>query len=602
MTFGGDLNDRFKDFILTDDGGCLVVGVTYPVSGDADPVIFKLNMNYEIEWSREYGQDSIDIYRSVVYKDGYYYLAGHTNSYEEQKDVLVSKIDESGNEIWTKTYGGNGCAGAYCGDDGQKIIVHNDNLIICGDFASEGSGLISAYYFTINDNGELLNEQFLDSNGSEMFFDGKVSDSENLVFTGTSKVNGGWEPWLYVLNQDLEILFSNAFGDASTTADGGHRVALYADDTYMLTRFSWLYVVLNKVDIDGNLVWSKKYEGNDPGDIVIYGDAIYFLTKMNYENTLSVIKTDLNGDVIWNKHFSSLSIDASLKADNDNLFIMGNVGTVENNDDIYMFTIDFDGNTTNCYENELWSTFYYENNDNIFQNELDYLPSDNNFATMQDVENTETNTGFSLNNLCVEPILGCTDETACNYCEECVSNETLCVYPSECGDCEAEFTQEINLSIGWSLFSTYICPLNPNIETMMTDLLIDDNLMIMKDELGNVYWPEYNINDIGQLVNGKAYLIKLQNETILTISGGILSYDYPINLHEGWSLLGYLHPSANLLINMTPPLDENLIIIKDGNANVYWPEYNINNIGSMQPGEGYQIKLDEEINFSYPAE
>ena len=28
---------------------------------------------------------------------------------------------------------------------------------------------------------------------------------------------------------------------------------------------------------------------------------------------------------------------------NDNLFIMGNVGTVENNDDIYMFTIDVDG-------------------------------------------------------------------------------------------------------------------------------------------------------------------------------------------------------------------------------------------------------------------
>ena len=31
--------------------------------------------------------------------------------------------------------------------------------------------------------------------------------------------------------------------------------------------------------------------------------------------------------------------------------------------------------------------------------------------------------------------------------------------------------------------------------------------------------------------------------------------------------------------------------MKDELGNVYWPTYNLNNIGNMQPGEGYQIKL-----------
>ena len=201
-----------------------------------------------------------------------------------------------------------------------------------------------------------------------------------------------------------------------------------------------------------------------------------------------------------------------------------------------------------------------------------------------------------------EEVLGCTDETACNYCEECLSDDTLCIYPNECSDCEdIGFVQSIELSSGWSLFSTYICPFNLELDSIMSEFINNNNLIIIKDENGDVFWPNYQINQIGTITNGKGYLIKIQNEATLNIYGDILNYNYPINLNNGWSYLGYLHQEPYLVTDMLSPIDENnLIIIKDHEGNIYWDEYAINTIVSMAPGKGYNIKLEEEMIFSYP--
>ena len=44
----------------------------------------------------------------------------------------------------------------------------------------------------IDDDGNLINEYLLDSGGE--FYDATISENGNLIATGTSKVNGGWEP------------------------------------------------------------------------------------------------------------------------------------------------------------------------------------------------------------------------------------------------------------------------------------------------------------------------------------------------------------------------------------------------------------------------
>ena len=47
------------------------------------------------------------------------------------------------------------------------------------------------------------------------------------------------------------------------------------------------------------------------------------------------------------------------------------------------------------------------------------------------------------------------------------------------------------------------------------------------------------------------------------------------------------------------PMSENINIIKDYLGNVYWPLLGINNIISMEPGQGYYINSMQPINFNY---
>ena len=51
---------------------------------------------------------------------------------------------------------------------------------------------------------------------------------------------------------------------------------------------------------------------------------------------------------------------------------------------------------------------------------------------------------------------------------------------------------------------------------------------------------------------------------------------------------------------MLNSVEDNLIIIKDEDGNVYWPEYNLNSIGDMLPGEGYRVKILNPSNLIYP--
>ena len=157
-------------------------------------------------------------------------------------------------------------------------------------------------------------------------------------------------------------------------------------------------------------------------------------------------------------------------------------------------------------------------------------------------------------------------------------------------------TQEIELEEGWSIFSTYIIPENNNLEDIFASII--DDVIIIKDENGNAFWPEFNLNSIGQIQLGDAYLIKMQNPNNLSINGTIGECNSVINLESGWNLLGYLdNVSSDLESHFSNLLE--LIILKDDEGNIYWPLFSLNTMQELKPGKGYQIKLNSSIEFNY---
>ena len=106
-------------------------------------------------------------------------------------------------------------------------------------------------------------------------------------------------------------------------------------------------------------------------------------------------------------------------------------------------------------------------------------------------------------------IYGCTDPTATNYNTLANMNDASCEYLSlDCSNVEL-INIPLILSQGWSLFG-YTCLESQNVISAFEPII--DNVIIVKDYIGNAYLPDWNFNGIGTLNYSLGYQIKLSQE------------------------------------------------------------------------------------------
>jgi hypothetical protein len=159
--------------------------------------------------------------------------------------------------------------------------------------------------------------------------------------------------------------------------------------------------------------------------------------------------------------------------------------------------------------------------------------------------------------------------------------------------------QAVTLLQGWSIISTYIIPVNPSIISVFSPVVTD--VIIIKNGTGQVYWPQFGVNQIGNMVTGHGYSLKMTSYHVLNIDGvAVIPESTLLSIVQGWSLIGYLRNSPASVVTMMSSIVTAIDILKNGTGQVYWPYYNINNIGNMNPGEGYQIKLSASQVLVYP--
>jgi hypothetical protein len=165
-------------------------------------------------------------------------------------------------------------------------------------------------------------------------------------------------------------------------------------------------------------------------------------------------------------------------------------------------------------------------------------------------------------------------------------------------------SHSIPLREGWNMISSYVDPENKSIPELFKD--IKDNVAIVKDGLGNLYIPEFNINDIGSWKYTNGYLVYIiSHPDNLFLSGSALSPEStPISLSEGWNLVSYLGQASSNAILEFESIEDELIIAKNGDGNVYIPagvfgSDPINTIGSLIPGEGYQVYINGDVDLIY---
>ncbi len=164
----------------------------------------------------------------------------------------------------------------------------------------------------------------------------------------------------------------------------------------------------------------------------------------------------------------------------------------------------------------------------------------------------------------------------------------------------SQVTQSVNFSTGWTIFSTYVDVFEPLLDSVFAPVVSE--LVLVKNSVGSIYWPLFNINVIGSLTIGEGYYAKFNTPQSVDFVGlPVQPEATPLSIDQGWSIIAYLRTSSADATQMFSSIENDITIVKNTNGLVYWPTYGINGIGNLNPGEGYQIKLINAVVFTYPA-
>ena len=110
-TYGGSENDSIYSLAVTPDGGALLGGLTYSSgAGGSDMFLVRVDEEGNKLWEKTYGGPNLDAINSLVLTpDGGALLGGHSSASELLIDFDMSlvRVDEAGNKLWEKTYGGS---------------------------------------------------------------------------------------------------------------------------------------------------------------------------------------------------------------------------------------------------------------------------------------------------------------------------------------------------------------------------------------------------------------------------------------------------------------------------------------------------------------
>lgn len=159
------------------------------------------------------------------------------------------------------------------------------------------------------------------------------------------------------------------------------------------------------------------------------------------------------------------------------------------------------------------------------------------------------------------------------------------------------YLQNINLFTGWNSLSSYLVPLDPDVENIFEPYA--DNLIIIKN-LTSLYWPYSGVNTIGDWDNGSGYAIKVSNDIQLQMAGLSLAPS-TLTLSPGWHYIPVLSECPVSVDEIFAPFSDKITLVQDIiGTQVWWPDMGVFTLQTLIPGKSYKIRLEESITLAFP--
>lgn len=356
-SFGGEEHDEVLSLVEASNGDLIAVGITRSFgAGMSDCYVLRLSKKGDKLWERSFGGANDDGAISVCKAHGGgFMVAGFTESMGSgAADVYLLKIDENGNKLWEKAFGGGGI------DLASSVNPTSDGgYIIAGMTESFGHGSCDFYVIKVDGNGNKVWERTFGGK----YYDEALSVSQTLdggyIVVGVTKSFDLGDAYVIKLDKDGNKVWEKAFGGKGyeevtsfkALSDGGFIVAGFTEslgsggsDVYLL-----------RLDKDGNKIWEKAFggSGNEAAfsiDVTVDGDYILAGWTNSFgagKTDFYVLKVDKDGKKVWEKTFGGAEDDVAytVKATLDGGYVVAGWNTsVSPDGNAYILKLDKNGN------------------------------------------------------------------------------------------------------------------------------------------------------------------------------------------------------------------------------------------------------------------
>lgn len=305
----------------TIDGGYILVGWTWSVKsnrGNLDGLLIKIDGNGNDLWKRTFGGEGDDLAYSVQQtSDGGYIFAGWSSSSSPylagDYDIWLTKADENGNEIWNKTFRARSPS---TNPPAQVQQTVDGGYIIAG--WSGGFVWLIKTDADGNQQWDRLFEGLLDAfDTPDYVYSVKQTSDHGYILAGLTKPYraGNCDARLIKTDADGYEQWNRTYGtermesvfSVQQTTDGGY---IFSGQGHG----AWLV----KTDTSGNEQWNKTFfrlkESDTAHSVQQTSDGGYIITGVTYSNKHTgwdafLVKTDTSGNEEWSKTFGGTDSD-----------------------------------------------------------------------------------------------------------------------------------------------------------------------------------------------------------------------------------------------------------------------------------------------------
>ncbi|MEA9412707.1 MULTISPECIES: T9SS type A sorting domain-containing protein [unclassified Flavobacterium] len=350
-SYGGIHADYLFDAQPTADYGFILAGSslsdktgnkTDNNNGDLDYWIWKMDEKGELVWQKSFGGSGFDLLQSIKNtRDGGFILAGTSNSPNDfQKkdpckggtDFWVIKLDANGEELWQRTIGGSG-----------------QDELLCAFQTRDGGYILGGSSSSIPE----ITDETIEITQS--------LDFKPNIYTKSEKSRGNMDYWIVKLDKAGVVEWQKTYGgeyadvlrSMEQTQDGGYILGGYSnspqsgDKTEPNAGIGDYWII--KIDGVGGIEWQKTYGGNGDNQLYVVHQTLDggYIAGGNSNSTSPltslggmvgngtdywVLKLDDKGDVVWSKtyDFGKTDILTSLVENQDQTYLIGGYSQNEN--------------------------------------------------------------------------------------------------------------------------------------------------------------------------------------------------------------------------------------------------------------------------------